>query len=97
MVVRGEAGGETQAPPTLSPPPLCSYVKGGHGQSLWVRNLQLSLYGAPFALAYALVRDGRAIAAGGAHQGFDSLVWSVIALQVAGGVFTGFHLRGGGR
>ena len=35
------------------------YVKGRHGQSLWVRNLQLSIYGVPLAIAYSYLRDGR--------------------------------------
>ena len=69
------------------------YVKGRHGQSLWVRNLQLSLYGTPFAAAYALLVDGRALRArsmsgGGlieaAFEGFDAVVWSVVLLQVGG-------------
>ena len=35
------------------------YVKGRHGQSLWVRNLQLSIYGVPLSIAYSYLRDGR--------------------------------------
>ena len=35
------------------------YVKGRHGQSLWIRNLQLSIYGVPLAVAYTYLRDGR--------------------------------------
>lgn len=35
------------------------YVKGRHGQSLWIRNLQLSIYGVPLAVAYTYMRDGR--------------------------------------
>ena len=35
------------------------YVKGRHGQSLWVRNLQLSIYGVPLSIAYSYMRDGR--------------------------------------
>ena len=58
------------------------FVKGRASQSLWVRNLQLSLYGAPLALAYALVRDGGRIRAGGFLQGFDALAWGVVGLQV---------------
>ena len=72
------------------------YVKGRHGQSLWVRNLQLSLYGTPLAAAYALLVDGRAlrerarsVSGGGglleaAFEGFDGVVWSVVLLQVGG-------------
>ena len=74
------------------------YVKGRHGQSLWVRNLQLSLYGTPFAACYALLVDGRALRARSiqssvsrssglfqaAFEGFDAVVWSVVLLQVGG-------------
>lgn len=62
-------------------------MKGSYSRSLTVRNLQLSLFGLPFSLAYALVKDGRG--GGGADgdgsgfmRGFDALAWSVVALQV---------------
>ena len=35
------------------------YVKGKLGQTLWVRNLQLSIYGVPLAIAYSIVKDGK--------------------------------------
>ncbi len=35
------------------------YVKGKMGQTLWIRNLQLSIYGVPLAMAYAYMKDGR--------------------------------------
>ena len=72
------------------------YVKGARAQSLWVRNLQLSLYGAPLAVAYATLADGPSIlgpSARGAFQGFDSLVWCVIALQVGGGLVVGLVVK----
>lgn len=34
------------------------YVKGGLSRSLTVRNLQLSLYGLPFSMAYMWFKDG---------------------------------------
>jgi hypothetical protein len=34
------------------------YVKGGLSRSLTVRNLQLSLYGLPFSMAYMWLKDG---------------------------------------
>ena len=36
----------------------CRYVKGGLSRSLTVRNLQLSLYGLPFSMAYMWLKDG---------------------------------------
>ena len=38
------------------------YVKGKMGQTLWIRNLQLSIYGVPLAFAYSLLKDGRCAA-----------------------------------
>lgn len=35
------------------------YVKGKQGQTLWIRNLQLSLYGVCLSLAYTYLKDGR--------------------------------------
>ncbi len=35
------------------------YVKGKMGQTLWIRNLQLSIYGVPLSLAYTYLKDGR--------------------------------------
>ena len=35
------------------------YVKGKLGQTLWIRNLQLSIYGVPLSLAYTYLKDGR--------------------------------------
>ena len=29
------------------------------GQTLWIRNLQLSIYGVPLSLAYTYIKDGR--------------------------------------
>ena len=29
------------------------------GQTLWIRNLQLSIYGVPLSLAYTYLKDGR--------------------------------------
>lgn len=35
------------------------YVKGKQGQTLWIRNLQLSLYGVCLSLGYVYLKDGR--------------------------------------
>lgn len=54
-----------QTPDALAPAFLLAgvyfekYVKGRHGQSLWIRNLQLSIYGVPLSIAYTYLRDGR--------------------------------------
>ena len=61
------------------------YVKGSYSRSLTVRNLQLSLFGLPFSLAYALAKDGHGGGGGSLMRGFDALAWSVVALQVPPG------------
>ena len=37
------------------------YVKGKLGQTLWIRNLQLSIYGVPLSLLYTILKDGRCV------------------------------------
>lgn len=67
------------------------YVKGGMSRSLTVRNLQLSLYGLPFSMAYMWFKDGM-----GRHnlsQGFDLVVWSVVGLQVFGGLIVAMVVK----
>lgn len=67
------------------------YVKGKHAASLWVRNIQLGIYGVPASLLYAVIKDFRKIHA--PLQGFDSLTWATIALQVFGGLVTGMVVK----
>ncbi|KAK9916031.1 hypothetical protein WJX75_007578 [Coccomyxa subellipsoidea] len=69
------------------------YVKGKQGQTLWIRNLQLSLYGVCLSLAYTYLKDGRSVAIGGLMQGFDGIVWGVVALQVFGGLIVGMVVK----
>jgi solute carrier family 35 (UDP-sugar transporter), member A1/2/3 len=69
------------------------YVKGKHAASLWVRNIQLGMFGVPFSLGYALVRDGDVIRAKGMFTGFTSSAWVVVALQVFGGLVIGLTVK----
>eukprot|EP00884_Botryococcus_braunii_P008887 jgi/Botrbrau1/179/Bobra.0022s0159.2 len=69
------------------------YVKGKMGQTLWIRNLQLSIYGLPLAVMYSILKDGREIKEAGFLQGFDILAWSVVALQVFGGLIVGMVVK----
>lgn len=69
------------------------YVKGKHSASLWVRNLQLSLYGLPLSIAYALVKDQGAIMSRGMMQGFTWLTWAVVWCQVFGGLIVGMVVK----
>lgn len=60
------------------------FVKGINSRPLTVRNLQLSLFGVPLSVAYALLKDGAS--PGSLTRGFTLVVWSVVALQVMGGL-----------
>eukprot|EP01116_Phalansterium_solitarium_P022995 TRINITY_DN783_c0_g1_i2.p1 TRINITY_DN783_c0_g1~~TRINITY_DN783_c0_g1_i2.p1 ORF type:complete len:345 (-),score=118.94 TRINITY_DN783_c0_g1_i2:375-1409(-) len=54
--------------------------------TIWIRNIQLGLWGAGFGIATAYVNDGLAIREGGFFQGYNNLVALVIAVQAAGGL-----------
>ena len=41
------------------------YVKGRMSSTLWIRNLQLGIYGLPLSIAYMFVKDHVALRAGG--------------------------------
>ena len=69
------------------------YVKGRHAPNLWVRNIELSAFGAPFSAALAIVKDGSAIRKNGWLQGFSTSVWVVVALQIIGGLATGMVVK----
>lgn len=53
--------------------------------SIWVRNLQLAVFGIPQALLF-MMKDSAAISATGALQGFDAAVWTAVALKALGGL-----------
>ncbi|KAK9809147.1 hypothetical protein WJX72_010196 [[Myrmecia] bisecta] len=69
------------------------YVKGKLASTLWIRNLQLGIFGLPLSIAYMYCMDGRQIGQGGLMQGFDLMAWSVVALQVFGGLIVGMVVK----
>jgi UDP-sugar transporter A1/2/3 len=69
------------------------YVKGRHAPNLWVRNIQLSVFGVPFSAALAWGKDGDAILRHGWWQGFSVSTWAVVGLQVFGGLVTGMVVK----
>lgn len=80
------------------------YVKGKDAASLWVRNIQLGMFGVPASFMYAMIKDsnrifgtsiigGGGISASGPFQGFDLITWSTVALQVFGGLVTGMVVK----
>merc|ERR1712056_31730 len=54
--------------------------------SIWIRNIQLAMFGASCGLLGALYQDGAAIYEHGFMQGYTFLVWGVILLQAVGGL-----------
>ncbi|KAF7115782.1 hypothetical protein CNMCM5793_003422 [Aspergillus hiratsukae] len=59
--------------------------------SLWVRNVQLSVYSLFPALFIGVVfLDGEKVAANGFFEGYNWAVWSTILVQAIGGIATSF-------
>nr|XP_057920933.1 solute carrier family 35 member A3b isoform X2 [Doryrhamphus excisus] len=55
-------------------------------QSLWVRNIQLGLFGFVFGTVGMLVYDGRRVAQSGMFQGYNPITCIVVILQALGGL-----------
>ena len=70
------------------------YVKGvyfekilkGSQASIWVRNIQLGIYGTILGLIGMRVKDGDKIDEKGVMFGYSTLVWIVIFMQAFGGL-----------
>jgi UDP-sugar transporter A1/2/3 len=69
------------------------YVKGRHAPNLWIRNIQLSVFGVPFSAALAWGKDRESILRHGWLQGFSTSTWAVVGLQVFGGLVTGMVVK----
>ncbi|KAF9317069.1 hypothetical protein BG003_001239 [Podila horticola] len=54
--------------------------------SVWLRNIQLSLFSLPFAFLAVVLKDGKGVAEQGFFVGYDWVVLSAIACQSAGGL-----------
>ncbi|XP_039590484.1 UDP-N-acetylglucosamine transporter-like isoform X1 [Polypterus senegalus] len=55
-------------------------------QSVWIRNIQLGLFGAVFGLMGVYVYDGERVREHGLFQGYNMLTWVVVSLQALGGL-----------
>ncbi|KAJ5482971.1 hypothetical protein N7539_006417 [Penicillium diatomitis] len=61
--------------------------------SLWVRNVQLSLYSVfPALFVGILFQDGERIANDGFFQGYNLIVWATILIQALGGILSTFAI-----
>ncbi|CAF1474821.1 unnamed protein product [Adineta steineri] len=54
--------------------------------SVWVRNIQLAIFGTIFGLLIVICFDYKAVMDKGFFQGYTTLVWIVIFLQATGGL-----------
>ncbi|XP_036409520.1 UDP-N-acetylglucosamine transporter-like isoform X2 [Megalops cyprinoides] len=55
-------------------------------QSVWVRNIQLGLFGLVFGLMGMFVYDGKRVMESGMFQGYNRITWIVVVLQALGGL-----------
>ncbi|KAJ3599463.1 hypothetical protein NHX12_033424 [Muraenolepis orangiensis] len=55
-------------------------------QSVWVRNIQLGMFGLVFGLFGMLAYDGERVRQSGVFQGYNMITWTVVALQALGGL-----------
>ncbi|XP_071952796.1 UDP-N-acetylglucosamine transporter-like [Antedon mediterranea] len=58
----------------------------GSKQSIWLRNIQLGLFGSIFGIFGVLRYDGSAVRDNGFFQGYNSVTYTVILLQAFGGL-----------
>ncbi|CAF1600131.1 unnamed protein product [Adineta ricciae] len=54
--------------------------------SVWVKNIQLAIFGIIFGLIVVFCFDGKAVMEKGFFQGYTNIVWTVIFLQAFGGL-----------
>lgn len=55
-------------------------------QSVWVRNIQLGLFGFVFGLIGMLSYDGQRVRESGMFQGYNKITFTVVVLQAVGGL-----------
>ncbi|XP_051525776.1 solute carrier family 35 member A3a [Myxocyprinus asiaticus] len=55
-------------------------------QSVWVRNIQLGMFGLVFGVFGMLAYDGARVREHGMFQGYNTITWIVVALQALGGL-----------
>jgi UDP-sugar transporter A1/2/3 len=62
--------------------------------SLWVRNVQLGLFGFVIAFMSVFLVDGASVAARGVLQGFDRpIAWGVVLIQAGGGLLVALVMK----
>lgn len=62
-------------------------------QSLWIRSLQLAIFGFVFGLAAVYVQDSEQVNTGGFFQGYNSTTVMVVLLQAGGGMLVALVMK----
>ncbi|XP_019733377.1 solute carrier family 35 member A3b isoform X2 [Hippocampus comes] len=62
-------------------------------QSLWVRNVQLGLFGFVFSTLGMMVYDGERVAQSGMFQGYNKITCTVVVLQALGGLVVALVMK----
>ena len=65
----------------------------GSSASVWLRNVQLGMFGSITALLGMLMKDGPLILENGFFYGYNYLVWFVISQQAIGGLIVALVVR----
>lgn len=61
--------------------------------SLWIRNIQLAIFGCLLGIVAMLVSDWNQLIVGGFFQGYNAITWMVILLQTFGGLVISLAVR----
>eukprot|EP01068_Selenidium_serpulae_P006719 Selendium_serpulae@DN4487_c0_g1_i2.p1 len=65
---------------------LLEYMLKGGTASIWVRNIQLGIYGTVFGMVGVYMTDGAKIIEGGFFQGYNFVVWLIVFNSAIGGL-----------
>lgn len=85
-ILKSGNGADSKKQPTSLDSPSTSIIQFGQSGSLWVRNIQLGLFGFGFSLMAALANDWSKISNYGFFYGYNTLTWMVILNQAVGGL-----------
>lgn len=62
-------------------------------QTLWIRNIQLGVFGLLFGLLGVLLYDLNSVKQAGFFQGYNKITWIVISLQAFGGILVAVVIK----
>ncbi len=61
--------------------------------TIWSRNVQMSLVSIPVAVVVVYFQDAERLVGGTFFEGYDGVLWLVVALQATGGIITAYVLK----